>query len=542
MSTARDRVRLRADWNGRILKRMNGPTTYGTRIAAEKDIYRDCLEVHSLPEIFHYWSNRYVRPKLEALGFSSPVGMFMKYLAEQCQARKNGAKRFVSIGSGNCDLEIDLGSQLRATGRHDFVIDCLDLNPDMLERGRDAARKNGVSAHLNFVQADFNDWIPAHEYDAVIANQSLHHVLQLEDLFARIKSSLKPRGLFIVSDMIGRNGHQRWPEALEIVWQFWRQLPPSYRFNRKLQRYEELFEDWDCSAEGFEGIRSQDILPLLLQYFHFQLFVGFGNVIDPFVDRAFGCNFNAGEEWDRNFIDRVHHRDQEEMDSGRIGPTHMLAVMGTDPGAPMICHEPLTPKFCLRDISRAASTARIPQEAYEWHTWPHPAQSELEIVCGRLREAEVRIRELTTLAQRYGEELNERTAWALGLDRELEERTAWAMQLKREHEERTAWALRLNRELEEESALALQRTNWALQLDRELAERAAWELQLNREIEDRIAREAQLSKELEQLSWARALDRRFHRSLLIGFRMVRWFRDRIRTVLPGAIFRRDPKL
>src|SRR6266849_2532766 len=68
--TARDRVRLRADWNGRILKRMNGPTTYGTRIAAEKDIYRDCLEVHSLPEIFHYWSNRYVRPKLEALGFS----------------------------------------------------------------------------------------------------------------------------------------------------------------------------------------------------------------------------------------------------------------------------------------------------------------------------------------------------------------------------------------------------------------------------------------------------------------------------------------
>ena len=81
--------------------------------------------------------------------------------------------------------------------------------------------------------------------------------------------------------MIGRNGHQLWPEALEIVHEFWRQLPERYRYNRALKRYEELYENWDCSLESFEGIRAQDILPLLLEYFHFQLFVGCGNVIDP---------------------------------------------------------------------------------------------------------------------------------------------------------------------------------------------------------------------------------------------------------------------
>ena len=249
--------------------------------------------------------------------------MFRKYLAEQCLARRNDAKRFVSIGAGNCDLEIDLGLHLRTAGYDDFIIDCLDLNTDMLERGRTAAAKAGVAAHVNFVQADFNAWTPAHQYDAVIANQSLHHVLELEDLFAQIKSSLKPHGSLVVSDMIGRNGHQRWPEALEIVHQFWRQLPPSYRLNRKLQRYEELYQDWDCSLEGFEGIRSQDILPLLLEYFQFRLFIGFGNVIDPFVDRAFGFNFDAAQAWDRSFIDRVHQRDQEAIVSGRIGPTHI---------------------------------------------------------------------------------------------------------------------------------------------------------------------------------------------------------------------------
>jgi SAM-dependent methyltransferase len=156
----------------------------------------------------------------------------------------------------------------------------------------------------------------------------LHHVLNLERLFARIKSSLKPAGLFVISDIIGRNGHQRWPEALDIVHEFWRKLPPSYRFNRQLDRYEQLYEDWDCSYESFEGIRSQDILALLLEHFHFQLFIAYANVIDPFVDRSFGPNFDASALWDRAFIDQIHARDDNEINAGRVKPTHMLAVVG----------------------------------------------------------------------------------------------------------------------------------------------------------------------------------------------------------------------
>ena len=61
----------------------------------------------------------------------------------------------------------------------------------------------------------------------------------------------------------------------------------------------------------------------VLGVFQFRLFIGFGNAIDPFVDRAFGFNFDAAQAWDRSFIDRVHHRDQEAIVSGRIGPTHI---------------------------------------------------------------------------------------------------------------------------------------------------------------------------------------------------------------------------
>jgi SAM-dependent methyltransferase len=421
--------------------------------------------------------------------------MFCRYLAEQCDRRKNDRPRFVSIGSGNCDLEIELAVHLRALGHADFVIDCLELNPSMLERGRSAAVTEGVAGQVHFLQEDFNQWIPAHEYDAAIANQALHHVLNLEHLFAQIKSCLKPHGSFVISDIIGRNGNQRWPEALKIVNEFWRKLPPSYRFNRQLGRYEELYENWDCSRESFEGIRAQDILSLLLDHFHFRLFVGFANVIDPFVDRSFGYNFDATAPWDRAFIDEVHERDEKEMISGHITPTHMLAVVGNDRDIPAIFHEPLSPRFCLRSTgplvqgatsspdatstgepsdraresaqqserqpTSKAPQAEDPRDAYEWHAWPHDSQTELEIACRRLQQATNRLPELT-------KDLEERTAWALRLEKQLEERTAWALRLTKEVEEQNAWALRLDKELQE----------CRQELEREL-EQVAWTQHIN---------------------------------------------------------------
>ena len=231
---------------------------YAARIVSEKEIYRDCLDVHDLPEIFHYWSNRYVRPKLEAFGFSTPDEMFLKYAGKQFQNGRSEARRLASMGAGNCHLEVELAVRLLDTGCSDFIIDCVELNPDMLERGRRAAAQAGVAARMNFLQVDLNGWSAAHE----------------------IRRSLRPGGSLVISDMIGRNGHQRWPEALALVREFWRKLPPSYRFNQGRLRYEEIYEDWDCSGESFEGIRAQDILPLLVEHFHFELFVAFANIID----------------------------------------------------------------------------------------------------------------------------------------------------------------------------------------------------------------------------------------------------------------------
>jgi SAM-dependent methyltransferase len=327
------------------------PLNYAERMASEVQTYKDQVNVHDLPEIFHYWSNRYLRPILEEFGFSHPEAFFEQQLAEaydEVGPTADSPARFVSIGSGNCDAEVRVASGLVASGRPHFVLECLDINPDMLSRGKAFAESQGVAAQLRPLQADFNDWSPEGRYDAVLANQSLHHVVNLEGLFDAVARAIGDHGRFITSDMIGRNGHARWPEALDIVQEYWRELPEDYRYNQQLRRQEDVYGNWDCSVEGFEGIRAQDILPLLLDRFGFRMFVAYGNIIDPFIDRAFGHNFDADGEWDRAFVDRVHERDEAEILSGRVKPTHMMAVMVGDRDIRPVVWRHLTPEFCVR--------------------------------------------------------------------------------------------------------------------------------------------------------------------------------------------------
>ena len=83
-----------------------------------------------------------------------------------------------------------------------FAIECLDVNRSVLERGRAKAVKAGVADHIAIAPVDLNRWQPTLRYDAVIANQSLHHIVALESLFDGVAGALAPHGLFIVSDMI----------------------------------------------------------------------------------------------------------------------------------------------------------------------------------------------------------------------------------------------------------------------------------------------------------------------------------------------------
>ena len=330
-----------------------GPNSnYDQKIERELAMYEKQEKVHDLPNIYHYWSNKFLTPILAEAGFQSVESFFVENLLEAKRRTGRSSVYFASIGAGNCDLEVNVAKHLTSSGCHDFVLECVEINPAMLDRGRKLAFEHNVSANIKFVEADFNAWRASRKYDAVIANQSLHHVTELEHLYDQIRAALHEKGSFVISDMIGRNGHQRWPESLEVVHRFWKELPYNYKFNVLLKRHEEVYENWDCSREGFEGVRAQEVLPLLLDRFKCETFIGFGSAIDIFVDRCFGHNFDPSVEWDRTFIDRVHAEDEMGLLQGKLTPTHMMAVFVVELSVPTFCSRGLCPEKAVREAQR----------------------------------------------------------------------------------------------------------------------------------------------------------------------------------------------
>jgi SAM-dependent methyltransferase len=237
-------------------------------------------------------------------------------------------------------------------GYLNFEIECVDFNKEMLKRGSASAFSKGLLKNFHFTLADANSWRPSHTYDIAMANMSLHHIVELEKLFDNIKSSLKIKtGRFIVFDMVGRNGHMRWPEALEIVNEYWPKMSDKYKFNNMLSRIDATYTNFDCSKSGFEGIRAQDILPLLNSKFYFESFFAFANLIECFIDRSTGPNFDPDQLEDREFIDEIQRRDEAEMNAGVIKPTHMLSVMSSSEVDLLEVFEPMTPEFSIRATS-----------------------------------------------------------------------------------------------------------------------------------------------------------------------------------------------
>jgi SAM-dependent methyltransferase len=246
--------------------------------------------------------------------------------------------------------DAEIVATLLKSGTTNFMLECLDINQDMLERGRCLAQRENILQHMSFCNTDINSWRPKQKYQVVMAIQSLHHFVELEMLFDKVHQALHPEGYFLADDMIGRNGHMRWPEALELVHALWSLLDEKYKWNNQLRRQEAVYDNWDCSIwGGFEGVRAQDILPLLVRTFQFDSFIGFGNLINVFVDRGFGYNFDVSNPKDCAFIDFVAGLDDYFIESGKIKPTQMLAAMTKTGSSATKVYRHLTPEFCIRD-------------------------------------------------------------------------------------------------------------------------------------------------------------------------------------------------
>lgn len=324
--------------------------------------YSEAIDIHGeLPDSANYWIRKYLNaPLREMWGVEDVNEFYAKCIAEIAAENPDKKIRIISLGCGDGQVELKTCQLLLKGGVRNVFFEGSDVADGAIRRAEISGSAAGLNDFLKFHVSTYDMLFNSH-VDVVIANQVLHHFTDLEGLFDTIKRSIASHGIFVSCDMIGRNGHMLWPEALAIMDSIWERLNDRQKYNHVLRRVEQKYSNWDNSKEANEGIRAQDILPELIKRFRFEKFLAAGNLGIALFGRHFGANFDPKLRSDLAFIDQVNELDFNLIDVGYLKPVLMCTCI-SNRDVPAEHYRHWSPDFCLRKESplQLADTAFPP--------------------------------------------------------------------------------------------------------------------------------------------------------------------------------------
>jgi len=244
---------------------------------------------------------------------------------------KNSSKpvRMLSIGSGPGGAEMMIAKNFVG----EYLMDCLDINDESISIGQKKA--NALNLNLKFIQQDINKLSLSSEiYDVVFAHASLHHMLNHEHIAKEIKKAMKANGVYLIYDIIVRNGMLIWDETKPIISSIFSLLPKKYKLNQyakmkmKMKEYLSSMPDLDVSKTGFECIRSEEVYPTLKQNFITKIEVPGFSFARRFVDHPFEYNYDVeNNPFDKAVLDTIIELDEKFTESHKLKPESVFLVL-----------------------------------------------------------------------------------------------------------------------------------------------------------------------------------------------------------------------
>ena len=241
---------------------------YEKHLTYEKKYYNQNLYTENLIEkstpAFEYLLNSYKNKIKAKTGLT--VGEHLVSEVNKKGQHYNPVK-ILSVGSGPGGTEIINANKFTVN----FKFDCIDINEKSLSIGQKKA--NDEQLNFNFIQQDINEIkLPAEEYDVIFSLSALHHMINHEHITDEIKKTMKSDAVFIIQEPIPRNGFRMWDETKKIANEVWKIIPDKYKYDHIYKNHTRFFKelpDVDLSKEGFECIRSEDLVPILKKNFIF---------------------------------------------------------------------------------------------------------------------------------------------------------------------------------------------------------------------------------------------------------------------------------
>jgi SAM-dependent methyltransferase len=236
---------------------------------------------------------------MRALGLLLPLNA-PNYFERIARLSATKPLRILSILAGAARIE----QQLIEFCKGEVDITLLDASPDLIERaaGRLSSVRAGV--RVDCLIGDINAGLPgAGEFDIIVCVSALHHVANLEDVLFQINERLAPDGEFWnIGEQIGRNGNRLWPGALAAANEAFGKLPERLRKNAHTGRIDTLISDRDFSRGCFEGIRSEELEPLLEAYLVPEHVFKRNSFLWRLVDATYSDNFDLAAKEDLNCL------------------------------------------------------------------------------------------------------------------------------------------------------------------------------------------------------------------------------------------------
>lgn len=177
------------------------------------------------------------------------------------------AERLLEIGCGSTGVAFEacrLGVTRSAVG--------VDVSPEAIRNSKQRARTHRLERRLEYRCADVGALAFADgEFDAVVVNMALHHVLELELLLTNVRRWKRPDAPFVINEYVGPDRFQWTPAALREGQRLLESLDERYRMHavsgQVVTRFEPPRYAGMVLGDASEAIRSSAIVPLLKTYF-----------------------------------------------------------------------------------------------------------------------------------------------------------------------------------------------------------------------------------------------------------------------------------
>jgi len=142
--------------------------------------------------------------ELFAHELSTPVRI--RKTGKQSSSEKNVTLQVLSIGSGDCRLELQITKILEIRTSIFLGFTCFDPS----DEGYHGSLKNIGSESRHRAIQSLADCQPEANFDAVFIHHALHHVTDLEGTLDFVTGNMARDGVVVIADMVGRSGHRRW--------------------------------------------------------------------------------------------------------------------------------------------------------------------------------------------------------------------------------------------------------------------------------------------------------------------------------------------